>query len=191
MKHGYELNPFEDPPVVKFLFGSPKMAPLWLLARLYVGWAWLQAGWGKVNNPSWVGPDAGKSLSGFVRGALSKTEGAHPDVQLWYAWFLENIVLPNAATWSVVVAWGEVLVGLALIVGLFTGIAAFFGAFMNLNFLFAGAVSTNPLLFVLSIGLILAWKVAGYIGLDIFVLPLLGTPWSPGYVFSPNKKTGS
>ena len=26
----------------------------------------------------------------------------------------------------------------------------------------------------------LAWKVAGYYGLDRYVLPLLGTPWHPG-----------
>jgi thiosulfate dehydrogenase [quinone] large subunit len=181
------MGPFEDPPVAKFLFGSPKMAPLWLIARVYVGWAWLQAGWGKINNPAWTGADTGKSLTGFLKGALAKTEGAHPDVQQWYAWFIENIVLPNASTWSVMIAWGEFLVGLALILGLFTGIAAFFGAFMNLNFLFAGAVSTNPLLFTLSIGLVLAWKVAGFWGLDSIVLPLLGTPWSPGYVFSPKQ----
>jgi thiosulfate dehydrogenase [quinone] large subunit len=30
---------------------------------------------------------------------------------------------------------------------------------------------------VAAIGLILAWKVAGYIGLDYFLLPWVGTPW--------------
>jgi thiosulfate dehydrogenase (quinone) large subunit len=57
------------------------------------------------------------------------------------------------------------------------GIAAFFGAFMNWNFLMAGTASTNPLLFVLALLLVLAWKVAGYIGLDCYLLPFLGTPW--------------
>jgi thiosulfate dehydrogenase [quinone] large subunit len=55
--------------------------------------------------------------------------------------------------------------------------------FMNLNYLLAGTVSINPVLFVGGIGLILAWKVAGYIGLDRFVLPKLGTPWQPGELF--------
>jgi thiosulfate dehydrogenase [quinone] large subunit len=68
-------------------------------------------------------------------------------------------------------------VGIALILGAFTGIAAFLGAFMNWNFMMAGSASTNPMLFVIAIGLILAWKVAGYIGLDYFLLPWLGTPW--------------
>ena len=78
---------------------------------------------------------------------------------------------------------GEVLIGVALIVGLFTGIAAFFGGFMNWNFMMAGTASTNPLLFVIAVALILAWKVAGYYGLDRYVLPALGTPWQTGALF--------
>jgi len=170
-------------PVEKFLFSNTKMAWVWLVIRLYVGWAWLEAGWSKVWNPAWTGDTAGASLSGFVNGALQKAGGEHPAVQGWYAYFLREIVLPNAEVWSYVVAWGELFVGIALIVGLFTGIAAFFGLFMNLNFLLAGTVSTNPILFTLSIGLILAWKVAGHIGVDRFLLPRLGTPWQPGKWF--------
>ena len=51
---------------------------------------------------------------------------------------------------------------------------------MNMSFLLAGSASSNPVLFTLAIGLMLAWKVAGYYGLDRYVLPLLGTPWHPG-----------
>ena len=75
---------------------------------------------------------------------------------------------------------GEVLVGVALVIGALTGIAAFFGLFMNLNYLLAGTVSTNPVLFVLAIGIILAWRVAGFYGADAYLLPLLGTPWKKG-----------
>ena len=75
---------------------------------------------------------------------MSQTGGAHANVQGWYAWFLQNIVLPNASVWSFVVAVGETLVGIALILGIFTGIAAFFGSFMNMSYLLAGSVSTNP-----------------------------------------------
>lgn len=173
----------EESPVSKFLFGNTKMSWFWLVVRIYVGWQWLEAGWGKVNNPAWVGSDAGAALSGFIKGALGKTAGAHPDVQGWYGWFLESAVLPNAATWSHVVAFGELIVGIGLVLGLLTGIAAFFGLFMNLNFLLAGTVSINPILFTLSIGLILAWKIAGYIGADRYLLPLLGTPWQKGRLF--------
>jgi thiosulfate dehydrogenase [quinone] large subunit len=57
------------------------------------------------------------------------------------------------------------------------GIAAFGGLLMNMAFLLAGTVSTNPGLALLGVLLVLAWKNAGYIGLDRFLLPLLGTPW--------------
>lgn len=167
----------EDAPIAKFFFGSNRTAWLWLIVRIYVGWQWLEAGWAKVHSAAWIGDQAGVALQGFVQGALFKTAGAHPDVQGWYAAFLERFVLDHSVTFSHIVAYGELLVGIALIIGIFTGIAAFFGLFMNLNFLLAGTVSTNPILFVLSIGLVLAWKVAGYLGLDRWVLPRLGTPW--------------
>jgi len=173
----------EDPPVAQALFGDVRWAWIWLILRLYLGWQWINAGWGKLTNPSWVGSDAGTAISGFVQGALAKTTGAHPDVQSWYATFLQNVILAHPAFWSYVVSFGETLVGIALILGLFTGIAAFFGSFMNANYLLAGAVSTNPILFVIAILLILAWKTAGWWGLDRWVLPALGTPWSPGTVF--------
>jgi len=51
---------------------------------------------------------------------------------------------------------------------------------MNVNYLMAGTVSTNPLLFVLATWLVLAWRVAGWWGLDRWLLPRLGTPWAPG-----------
>jgi len=178
----------EDSPIAKTLFGDVRLSWIWLVLRLYVGYEWLTAGWAKVQNPAWVGANAGTALAGFIKGALAKTAGAHPDVQGWYASFLQNLVLPNAALWSTVVAFGEVLVGVGLILGIFTGIAAFFGGFMNVNYLMAGTVSTNPFLFVIATWLVLAWKTAGWIGLDHWVLSKLGTPWSPGQVFKETSK---
>jgi len=173
----------EDSPVAHALFNDVRWAWLWLIYRIYLGWQWLQSGWGKLHNPAWSGTKAGAALTGFVNNALTKTTGEHPDVQSWYAWFLQHIVLPNTTLWSNLIAWGEFLVGIALILGIFTGIAAFFGSFMNLNYLLAGAVSINPILFVPAIFLILAWKTAGWWGLDRWLLPALGTPWRPGYIF--------
>lgn len=178
------VQSIEEPPVSKRLFGGVRWAWIWIAPRLYVGWSWFSAGWSKINNPAWTGAEAGTAITGFVQGALSKTGGAHPDVQGWYAWFLENIVLSNASIWSYIVALGELLVGIALILGIFAGIAAFFGSFMNMNYLLAGSVSTNPILFILAIFLIIAWRTAGWWGLDRWLLPLLGTPWKPGYVFN-------
>lgn len=180
---GSRVRVIEDPPFAQALFGDVRWAWIWLILRLYVGWEWLVAGWGKITSPAWAGAQAGTAISGFVNGALAKTSGAHPDVQGWYAYFLQHVVLPNSVVWSYLVAWGEFLVGIALILGLFTGIAAFFGSFMNVNYLLAGTVSTNPVLFAIATWLVLAWKTAGWWGLDRWVLPALGTPWRPGYIF--------
>jgi thiosulfate dehydrogenase [quinone] large subunit len=187
-----EQRPFiqalEDPPIAQALLGSIRWAWVWLPIRLYLGWQWLQAGRGKLGSPGWTGDKAGAAIAGFVQGALSKTGGEHPDVQAWYAAFLENLVLPNASFWSFLVTWGEILVGVALILGIFTGIAAFFGSFMNANYLLAGTVSTNPILFALATWLVLAWKTAGWFGLDRWLLPALGTPWRPGLVFRESRQ---
>jgi thiosulfate dehydrogenase [quinone] large subunit len=169
-----------EPPLARFLFADTRIAWVWLIIRLYCGYAWLEAGWGKLSNPAWFGSSAGGALTGFVNGALAKTAGDHPDVTSWYAAFLQGVVLPNATFWSNLVVIGEVLVGIALITGILTGIAAFFGTFMNANYLFAGTVSTNPILFILGTWLVLAWRVAGWWGVDRWLLPLLGTPWAPG-----------
>lgn len=167
----------EDPPVARALFGNTNLAWVWLIVRVYVGWQWLSEGIAKASDPGWFGAKAGSFLTMWVGGALKKTQGAHPDVQGWYAAFLSHVVLPHAAFWSYTVTLGEMFVGLGLILGLFTGIAAFFGTTMNASYLLAGTVSTNPILFALGSLLVLAWKTAGYWGLDRWVLASLGTPW--------------
>jgi thiosulfate dehydrogenase [quinone] large subunit len=160
---------FKDPPVAQALFGHVRWAWIWLILRLYVGWIWVQAGWGKLHNPAWTGAEAGTALSD---------------------WFLQHVVLPHTAVGGHVVRWGEFLVGVGLSLGIFAGLAAFFGAFMNMNYLLAGSVSTNPILLVIAILLILARKAAGWWDLDRWVLPALGTPWRPGALFRPKGAEG-
>ncbi|HTK11561.1 MAG TPA: DoxX family protein [Ktedonobacteraceae bacterium] len=169
----------EEPPVAKFLFADTRMAWLWIIVRLYVGYEWFMGGYEKLTGGSWVfSAHDGTGLKGFVMGALAQTGGAHPAVQGWYGAFLQSFVLPNVVPFSYVVTFGEMAVGVGLVVGCLTGIAAFFGLFMNLNFLMAGTVSVNPILGVLALFLVLAWRIAGYYGIDRYLLPILGTPWT-------------
>lgn len=167
---------YPEPQISKFLFASKYMAPVWTVVRVYLGWLWLNAGWHKVTNPAWVGEGAGTAISGFLNRAVTLSQGDAPSVAVWYAWMIENIFLPIAPLMSYLVAFGELLVGVALILGLLTGLAAFFGGLMNVAFLFAGTLSTNPLMFLLATWLVLAWRIAGYYGLDRWVLPYLGAP---------------
>lgn len=167
---------YPEPQVSKFLFASKYMAPFWTVVRIYLGWLWLHAGWGKVTNPAWVGPEAGGAIKGFLTRAVGLSQGEKPSVTGWYAWMIENIFLPLGPFMGYVVAFGELLVGIALIVGFLTGAAAFFGGLMNVAFLLAGTLSTNPIMFMLATWIVLAWRTAGYYGLDFWVLPLLGAP---------------
>jgi thiosulfate dehydrogenase (quinone) large subunit len=173
-----------NPPFAHDLFGNTRWAWFWLLARLYVGYTWLTSGWGKVTDPAWM--QSGLALRGFWDRAVAIPEApARPAIAFdWYRTFIQTLLEGGHYTWfGPLVAIGEVLVGVALILGAFTGIAAFLGAFMNWNFMMAGTASINPVLFTLSILLILAWRTAGWYGLDRWLLPILGTPWQPGVIF--------
>ncbi|MEJ2667323.1 MAG: DoxX family protein [Deinococcales bacterium] len=171
-----ELQHYPEPGVSRLLFASHIMAPVWTVVRLYLGYQWLSAGWEKLHDPAWVGAGAGTGVSRFLRGALGKVGGEHPAVQAWFGWIIRHAFLPSAPALSYLVAIGETLVGAALVLGLLTGLAAFFGGLMNSMFLLAGTVSTNPLMFILATWLVLAWRVAGYYGLDFWVLARIGAP---------------
>lgn len=172
-----------DPKIAHLLFNDTRSAPLWLGLRLYIGYEWLAAGWHKVTDPAWM--DGGQALAGYwTRVTAIPEQGNPPIVYGWYRDLLAYMLNNEWHTWfAKLVAVGEVLVGAALIVGVVVGIAAFFGTLMNFSFMLAGSASTNPVLFGLGVFLVLAWKVAGYWGLDRVLLPMLGTPWSPGKVF--------
>jgi thiosulfate dehydrogenase [quinone] large subunit len=159
------------------------MAAVWLLVRLYVGWAWLEAGWHKIQETGAASNyiyDGAGILAFWKRIAAIPAPPAKPVITYdWYRGFIQFLIDNNAqGVMGKVVAFGETAVGLGLIFGAFVGVAAVSGAFMNLNFMLAGSASSNPVLLLLGFLLVLAWKTAGYIGLDRFLLPLLGTPWT-------------
>src|SRR6185436_18095354 len=98
--------------------------------------------------------------------------------------FIEYLASSGAHTWfSKVIIFGELAIAAALIFGAFVGVAAFFGGLMNWSFIMAGSASTNGMLFAIATWLVLAWRNAGWIGLDRWLLPLLGTPWKAGDAF--------
>ena len=167
----------QDPPLVQKLLSHPLAGWLFVLPRIWLGLQWFEAAQHKISDPKWV--QTGEALQGFWLKAVAIPETGRPLISFdWYRSFLQFMLDAQAYTWfAKLVAYGELLIGIALIIGAFTGIAAFFGGFMNWNFMMAGSASTNPFLFVIAVALILAWKVAGYIGADFYVLRWLGTPW--------------
>ena len=97
----------------------------------------------------------------------------------WWAAVLHDFVVPNASWIAKFISIGEILIGVALILGLFTGAAAFAGLLLNLTYMFTGSAGVNPMFMILEILLILAWRNAGLIGLDRIVLGEAWTPYRP------------
>jgi thiosulfate dehydrogenase [quinone] large subunit len=190
-----EAISYEEPKIAQWLFNSRNGAWVWLVVRVWLGYQWFHAGWEKITgtsggtfawhfgytNESWLKSSA--ALKGFAGYALKGAGTDHAAVNYgWYAHFLHY--LSTGGGWMApVIAIGETAIGIALILGLFTGIAAFFGGMLNMSFGLAGVAGVNPVFFLAAVLLVLAWRNAGYYGLDRYVLPALGTPWHRGTAF--------
>lgn len=181
-------EPFPEPSVSRFFLGSTGSSPMWFVVRMDVGAQWVLAGWEKITSPAWG--TSGKALAGFAAGALKQSTGSNPAVQGWYAWFLEHVVLHATGLFSFCVTYGEFLVGVGILLGIVTGIAAGFGVLMNLNYVLAGTVSINPIIGTFGLFLVLSWRVCGWFGGDRWLLPALGLPWKPGGLFQSRAGQG-
>lgn len=127
------------------------------LLRGYAGVFFAYHGVGKLRLD-----DFASDLAGFLSSNLDASFS-------FYRPFVESVVLPGKELFAVLVAWGELAIGVALILGLATRYAAFLGAFMVLNFWFAKGLGVfaganhDVVWFVILIvlGLIPAGKIAG------------------------------
>ena len=163
---GGETIEIEGPAFTRFLFGNSKAGLFWLPIRLYPRLLLARGRLSQVRRrrldrrrclaPRLLGAGGGDPRGRPAGDHLRLVSRVPPDAldngaEQWMGW---------------VITFGEMAVGIGLLIGLLTGFAAFFGAVMNMSFLLAGSASTNPVLFTLAIGLMLAWKVAGYYGVD-------------------------
>jgi thiosulfate dehydrogenase [quinone] large subunit len=187
-------TPIGEPPIANFLFADTRSAPIWLVVRVWLGLQWLSGGWSHLriwdfNNGVYV-HNAGSGLKGFWDRAVAVAPGQTGALITydWYYDFLKFMRDGGHYEWFAwLITFGEIAVGLGLIFGCLTAIAAFFGTVMNFSFELAGTTSTNPALFASAILVIMAWRTAGWWGLDRYVLPAIGTPWQKGALLSRNK----
>lgn len=150
---------------VQFLRENKVASGILFFIRLYLGYQWITAGWTKITG--------GFDANGYLQGAVANASGEHPAVQDWWAAFLEGVAIPNVELFNVLVPWGEFMVGLGLILGTFTTFAALMGMIMNFAFLFSGTTSTNPMMVILGMLILIAGYNAAKIGLDRWVLPFV------------------
>jgi thiosulfate dehydrogenase [quinone] large subunit len=151
----------------RFLRENKISAAILTVLRLYLGYAWLTAGFHKLTG--------GFDASGFLKGAIANPVKG-PDGSVVYGWyvdFLQHFALPNAHIFNTIVPLGEFLVGLGLILGCLTTAAMFFGLVMNFSYMFAGTISTNPMDILIGVIIIAAGYNASRIGLDRWVIPFI------------------
>jgi thiosulfate dehydrogenase [quinone] large subunit len=159
-----------DKMIMNWLRGNKYAAVILTLVRLYVGYEWMTAGWHKITGAKAF--DAG----GFLKGAIAKPvleSGTQDSVYPNFVSFLQHFALPNVKLFNAIVPWGELLVGVGLILGALTTTAVFFAMMMNFSYMLAGTVSSNPWLVLLSIFIIAAGANAGKFGVDYYVLPYI------------------
>jgi thiosulfate dehydrogenase (quinone) large subunit len=159
---------------------DPRLGMVWLAARLFVGWKFLEAGWDKVTGSGWMSSTEG--INGFLGGAGSPeaTAGEHASVSVWYAWLVNHVFLHMQGLLSYLVPLGEVAIGIGLILGIFTLGAAFFGAVLNLLFMLSGSLSAgiNPIMFGLGMLIMFAGSAAYVYGADRILLPRIRRLWA-------------
>ena len=120
--HNVQIN---DPPLAQTLFGDRRFAWLWLIPRLYLGWLWLDASQHKIFDPKWV--ETGEALKGYWLNAV-KIDPKPTAYFEWYRQFIQLMLDNQSYVWfGKLVAYGELMIGIALILGAFTGVAAFLG----------------------------------------------------------------
>jgi thiosulfate dehydrogenase [quinone] large subunit len=158
-----------------WLFRAKAASVLWLAVRLWLGYEWLNAGyqkiWGSESAVFWNHDGVavkGYAATAVARSAAGMSGGASYG---WWAGFLHNFVIPNSAWIAKLIAIAEVAIGAALLVGLFTGLAAVGGVALNMTYMLSGTAGVNPVYALAGLFLILAWRNAGYLGLDHFVFP--------------------
>jgi thiosulfate dehydrogenase [quinone] large subunit len=107
-----------------------------VLLRVVVGVWFLKAVWTKLTLEFLWGvlpyPVVVPRFLGFHPKRVAEFAAGNP-VE-WYKQFLEQTVLPNAKLFATLQAYGEACVGVGLVLGLFTGLAALIGLFLSVNF---------------------------------------------------------
>jgi thiosulfate dehydrogenase [quinone] large subunit len=172
-----DTTTIEEPRVARYVFAGKAASWIWLIVRLWLGYEWINAGvsklWGAESAAFWR---TGLGVKGFVLGAIAESKGPHAQVSYgWWVAILRHGVLPHYLLVARVDAVAEFVIGILLVLGAFTAIAAFFGLALNFGYVFSGAISTNPVFIILGILLVLAWRNAGWLGLDRYLLGRLGT----------------
>jgi thiosulfate dehydrogenase (quinone) large subunit len=155
-------NPTERtaPGVFAWLRESKVAAIAWLAVRVWVGCMWVEAGWSKVfgaENPYFL-HNNGAGVAGFAgHGAAAYS---------WWASIMHSFVVPNAGWIAVLVAFGELAIGLGLVVGFLTRTAAVCSLLLLFTYIMSGTASVCAFYALCALIVLATWRTSTWIGVD-------------------------
>jgi thiosulfate dehydrogenase (quinone) large subunit len=132
-----------------------------LPARLYAGYFFFKFGVHKI------GTFTGAALEKTLTGWAAETR------YHFYAPFLTKVAIPHASIFAFLVTFGEIAVGLSLLAGLATRLAALGGIFLCANFLLGSGASLlsldQPVVFIVFLVTVYATAAGRALGVDLFL----------------------
>src|SRR6266487_774155 len=166
-------------PVRKFSWGADARLSgrVLLPLRLFLGITFIYAGIQKLTDPQFFNPQAagfiGKQIMAFAHGSPIHN-------------FLLHVALPHAMFFGLLVACGEIAIGIGTLLGFLFRPAAFFGILLSLMFFLSASWHVYPYFYGADIVFVFAWiplLLAGPIGnglpsIDALLVPriLMDTP---------------
>ena len=116
--------------------------------RLFLGATFAYAGLQKLTDPQFFSPNApgyiGRQITVFAAGSPIRAP-------------LLNLALPHAALFGMLIAWGELAIGIGALFGLLFRPAAFFGALLSLTFFLSASWRVHPYFYGSDIVFLFAW----------------------------------
>src|SRR6204780_5204386 len=160
------IRVFGNPPdrTTPGFVGGPREAKIasvaWLAGRVWGGIMWMQAGIAKVwgaENPAFL-HNNGAGVAGFAgHGAAAYS---------WWATVMHSFVVPNASWIAVLVAFGELAIGLGLAFGCLTRTAAIASLALLFTYIMSGTASVCGFYALCAIIVLATWRTSTWIGVD-------------------------
>ncbi len=132
----------------------------WTAMRVWLGIMWIQAGAAKL----W-----GAESAGFIHNNGAGVAGfaAHgTPAYTWWGTFLHSFVVPNAGWIGVLIAVAEFAIGVALVAGLFTRLAALGSLVLLFTYVMSGTASVCAFYALFAIVILTMWRTSSWIGFD-------------------------
>jgi thiosulfate dehydrogenase (quinone) large subunit len=128
--------------------------------RCWLGVMWIEAGaaklWG-AENPGFL-HNSGAAVAGFAAHGVPAYS--------WWGSFLHSFVVPNASWVAILVAVAEYAIGLALISGLFTRVAAVGSLALLFTYIMSGTASVCAFYALCAIVILVFWRTSSWLGID-------------------------